>query len=469
MMKRSSWPAGLAAVVISAITCALACNAPPLGVDGRAQPRGGSDGKGESDMATDPSGEHQQTTTGLPCAVSEVLSATCQTCHSSTPKSGASTALVTWDDLQKDYRGKKLYEAVKDRIHAEAGRMPPAARLTDAQVKSIDDWVAAGAPKAGDTCDVGGGPPPPTSPFTCDAPNKLTVLKAASPFTWTDTSSSDQYMCFGVDEIVGAKRHVIAMGPKIDNLNIVHHVLLFQSKDAMSNEATPCGATTSAQWKMVTGWAPGGKNFELPPEAGYPEEGTTHWILQVHYNNATGQHTGESDQSGYQLCSTDQLRANDAGTLAFGSTHFSIPPRTAKWGIRCDYQLRSKYQGVKFFAATPHMHKLGLGVMTERIPGGTGSPQVVFGQTPFSFENQEAAKIDVSVEDGDIMRTHCTWKNTGDTAVTWGENTSDEMCFNFLNYYPAIPDESVGPVPIQTWITPSLPVPLVGADCEEEN
>jgi hypothetical protein len=43
------------------------------------------------------------------------------------------------------------------------------------------------------------------------------------------------------------------------------------------------------------------------------------------------------------------------------------------------------------------------------------------------------------------------------------------MCFNFLSYYPAIPDETIGPLPIQTWITPSLPVPFLGADCEEEN
>lgn len=89
-------------------------------------------------------GPNVVTTTGLPCAVSQVLSTNCQTCHGATPQAGASTSLVTWNDLQKDVGGKKLYEVVKERVHAETQRMPPAGTLSDAQLESIDDWSPQG-------------------------------------------------------------------------------------------------------------------------------------------------------------------------------------------------------------------------------------------------------------------------------------------------------------------------------------
>ena len=37
---------------------------------------------------------------------------------------------------------------------------------------------------------------------------------------------------------------------------------------------------------MLYGWAPGVGSFELPKEAGLPaNNGTTHYVVQVHYNN----------------------------------------------------------------------------------------------------------------------------------------------------------------------------------------
>jgi hypothetical protein len=148
---------------------------------------------------------------------------------------------------------------------------------------------------------------------------------------------------------------------------------------------------------------------------------------------------------------------------------FNIPPRIASYTMRCDYKLDDRYQGVTFFGAAPHMHKRGMAISTERIPGGNGAPDPIFSQKPFVFENQETIHVDnKKVTPGDVMRTRCTWKNTDDTSVHFGEGTADEMCFNFLAYYPAIPDRSLGPVPIQSWISPSLPMPLVGPDCEEE-
>ena len=189
-------------------------------------------------------------------------------------------------------------------------------------------------------------------------------------------------------------------------------------------------------------------------EAGFPENvGTTHWVVQVHYNNAKAQ-TG-TDESGYEMCTTENLRPNDAGVVAFGSTKFSIPPRSTTT-VKCDYSLGAQFANVKLFNASPHMHTRGAALSTERLPGGTGTPDMILDQKAFSFEAQGNFPITKSVSPGDVMRTRCTWKNPGDTTITFGEGTSDEMCFDFVGYYPNIPDLTVLGVPVFSWVTPSL-------------
>jgi hypothetical protein len=458
-----------AGTAVSSVVLAFACNAPLM-----SGPLGDSEKNGAtSKNATDPGGGSTAaggtSTAGLPCAVGDVFAKECRTCHDTQPKAGASTSLVTYGDLTKDFNGKKVYELVSERIHADTGRMPPAARLSDDEVKAIDDWVSGGAPQASEQCGAAPTVPPSSQPLDCPAPATMKTLKAAAPFTWDDPNATDQYECFGVDETETTKRQVIAFGPMIQNPNIVHHILVFQSPDSMSNQPTKCDAATSGAWKLVTGWAPGGGNFVLPPEAGMPLDGTVHWVLQVHYNNARALQ-GQSDSSGFQVCETDQLRPNNAAILAFGSMDFTIPPRTSSFKVTCDYALDQRYQGVTFFGAVAHMHKLGKSLSTHRLPGGNGAEEVVFDQAPFNFEQQANSPIHKTVAPGDVMRTRCEWANTTDKAVSFGENTGDEMCFNFLAYYPAIPDDSIGGIlPTQTWVTPSLSLPLIGGpDCTSQ-
>jgi hypothetical protein len=437
----------VAAVIIGACSSEAAGT---LGVDGRGKGGNGSTQIGEVNP-TEP-GKTEPTQTGLPCDVDAVLKSKCQTCHSADPKYGASTPLVTYQDLQKDWNGRKLHELVEARIRDDARPMPPTPnpRLSAGEAGTLDAWFTAGA-KASDATCMNEAPKDEVKPLSCKPD---TVLKAAKPFTMQAGGALDQYVCFAVDINLTKKRHVTALAPKVDNKKILHHILLFQAPSAESSDPFPCDAFGSAAWKLVAGWAPGGNNLELPAEAGFPEEeGTTHWVLQLHYNNALNL-AGATDQSGYEMCTTDQLRANDAGVLAFGSTKFSIPPRSDH-KIRCDYTLPNTFQNVKFFNASPHMHTRGASMSTERLPGGDGAPQMIFEQKKFDFENQANFPITASVAPGDVLRTRCGWKNGGDTTIGFGEGTNDEMCFDFIGYYPNIPDRTFIGLPIFTWITPS--------------
>jgi hypothetical protein len=445
--------AARASVVVALSLFALAACTSEIGLG--SSPRANAGAAGREDDATGARDRGVETTaTGLPCDVDRVLKTRCQTCHAKEPRYGASLPLVTFDDLSRDAPsgGKKVYELVRARVHDDARPMPPSpnARLSPADAATLDGWIAGGAKPSSDVCtsekaDDG------VKPLSC-TPD--TTLKATSPFTMQQGGPVDQYVCFGVDVNVTSKRHVIGLAPKVDNKKILHHILLFQSTESYGGAPRPCEAFGSASWKLVAGWAPGGNNLELPQEAGFPEEkGTTHWIVQLHYNNAQNL-AGQVDQSGYELCTTDKLRPYDAGVVAFGSTKFEIPPRSTTT-IRCDYRLPSSFDGVKMFNASPHMHTRGTAMSTERLPGGTGAPETVFAQPAFSFENQANYPIKAQVAAGDVMRTRCTWKNPGDTTISFGEGTGDEMCFDFIGYYPNIPDRIVFGLPVFSWVTPS--------------
>jgi hypothetical protein len=327
------------------------------------------------------------TAKGLPCDVEAILASRCQTCHSNPPKFGANTPLVSWDDLQKPgpgaSAGTKLSELVASRIHDDARPMPPSpqSRLAAKELATVDAWIKAGTPSSSATCSNAPAPDG-VKPLSC-TPD--TVLKASKPFVMQG-NATDQYMCFGVDIALQKKRHITALAPKVDNKQIVHHILLFQTNTSVSTEPFACQAFGSAAWKLVAGWAPGGNNLELPAAAGFPENaGTTHWVVQVHYNSTVAK-TG-TDQSGYELCTTETLRPHDAGVLAFGSTNFSIPPRATRT-VRCDYPLGPRFSNVQIFNASPHMHTRGVAMSTEKLPGGTGTPEMIFEQKAFSFEAQ---------------------------------------------------------------------------------
>ena len=358
--------------------------------------------------------------------------------------------LLSLSDLRADARrtpGKKVFEQVGVRIHDDAAPMPqaPNPRLTAADTATLDTWISAGAPAGTTACGAtsvdAGGP----APLSCTPDQRI---RPATKFAMT--TAQDLYVCYGFDTTAAAKRHVIAGAPRIDNTKIVHHVLLYQSDTAVSGTPTPCGAGGGKGWRLVTGWAPGGKNFELPPEAGFAEEpGTTHWALQIHYNNIQGLE-GEVDESGYDLCSTESLRANDADILATGTFDITIPPRTVT-ETTCEVTLPQTYGGIKVVSSWAHMHKLGRASYAKRVRGGQETTLMDAPTSDFST-GAGANAVDVDLAAGDTIRTMCRWQNGGDSTVKFGEGTADEMCFAFLTYYPKITAKAF------TWQAPALPV-----------
>lgn len=399
--------------------------------------------------------EEEPATTELPCAIRVFLVERCATCHGAEPKFGAPMPLVTREDLLSaplDGEGT-IAERMVLLMSADQGRMPPPPEdaATETEIERIEQWIADGVPEAPDDehCDIephggAGG-----SPVSCTPDLQLT---GAEPFEMP-SSSIDEQVCFGISLPATAdERHITAIVPRVDNDKILHHILVMQSPTPVSPEPVSC-AFLSLDWKLLYAWGPGTPAQELPEVAGFPYGGDeeTHFVLQVHYNNLLGLE-GETDQSGIEFCTTGDLREHDADVMAFGGVQFQGITAGVKSELSCQTDLPpelSIFLPVNIVQSWPHMHELGH-AFRSWIDHADGSSTTLVDMHDYDFFHQATYPSPATLGAGDTFHTHCTWENDTGQDVGFGEGTADEMCFNFVTYYPRID------VPNWNWIVPSL-------------
>lgn len=378
----------------------------------------------------------------LPCDVETFIATNCRECHADPPRNTAPMSLVTVADFQRSSISapdKRVGDVVIDRLSSTQKRMPPLPRdeATASEKQTMANWLAAGLPaRAGsDACatGTGGSGGGPTTSCTPDL-----VLKAASPWTMPK-ETADEYVCFGVElPATGDDRHITALFPKVDNTKIVHHLLVYRvdETEKISPVPKPCAQVVKQGWKLYYAWGPGTPPAVLPAEAGYRMPGgkSTHYIVNVHYSNLT-MRDGETDATAIELC-TEPPRAHDADVMAVGSTKFTLPAHGEKT-IECSSHMSIIPATDPFtvFQTWPHMHLLGTHMSSEIVHNdGTKTPII---DKPYDFYNQVTYPTRLTLEKSDKIITRCSWNNTTDGSVGYGEDTSDEMCFNFLSFYPA--------------------------------
>jgi hypothetical protein len=399
----------------------------------------------------------------LPCDVAALVNARCEQCHSNPPRYGAPMPLLDVADFDAIGRdGRLVHDLVAERVRADTKPMPPPpeSRLDDEELAVLDAWFAAGRPAASDDCGgdgggggAGGGYEP--DGLDCEVD---TVLSRAAAYTMP-SGVEDETKCFGIELANdGPKKHIVGIGPDVDEDQIVHHFLLFRAPTAQPSEPFDC-SLFPPDWTLLYAWAPGAPAQDLPEEAGFPiEEGeTAHLVLQMHYNNYSDVEVPRDDTR-VELCTTTDLRPNDAGVMAFGGADFVIPAR-GEAEMTCAFDAPEQNGGalpVNIFQSWPHMHALGRSMRTM-VEKSDGTTVTMVDVPEFSFTSQLLYPTDVVFEGGDRVTTTCTWSNPTDQPVGYGEASDAEMCFNIVTYWPAIDVEG---------FTPSLPT--TAATCQSE-
>ena len=270
------------------------------------------------------------------------------------------------------------------------------------------------------------------------------------------------YWCtrFELSKDVMAKTHHIIRFDGIvspQSEGVVHHMELFhcdvdpstpipEFNDVCTSEQKPMGLTPCR--RVIGAWALGATNFTYPKEAGGVIGGqnkSPYLVLEVHFNNPYLK-KGIIDQSGIRIYYTPELRANDAAIMEVGLEYNpknSIPPKASAFRIsgyctpECT-QAGLPDKGITVFASQLHTHLNGVQVFT-RIIKANGRSVTLNADRHYSPHFQEIRLLPkpVRIEPGDMILHTCIYNTEIRTNMTFGGyGISDEMCVNYMHYYP---------------------------------
>lgn len=385
-----------------------------------------NDGEGEL-----PGGETPESSAW--CKALTVFQQRCQSCHGTERRTGAPMSLVSYEDLQQPAvtkPGKKVYEEVASRIHDTKMPMPPVDPLTARELATIDAWITAGAvpghdakctgllPDAGATpvaepdnweCDEryvvqAHDPSDPEKPFRIGAGEEIRYQLPIETPPWND------------DDVQG-----ITFIPRNDNLKVLHHWVLYEGIDLENRGA------------FIWAWAPGNEGgFKLPDDVGlYLPKGPLH--LELHYYNL-GSKDVELDRSGFEVCATRTFRKHTATvTNDFNAFPYLTPNSRQSFQDICRV-ITTTGEDMHLVGVAPHMHKLGVHAFMSVTHG---FEERVLHDKPYNFSDQLIYPLnDVLIESGDVVTSRCTWENTTNRNVGFGQSSDDEMCANFAIYWP---------------------------------
>jgi hypothetical protein len=371
------------------------------------------------------------------CDALAVLRQNCQSCHAEQPQFGAPMSLVSFADLEAPSVSdamQSVRERVSARIHDAQRPMPPGG-MSAANVAILDAWLDAGGGAGADPTCAGLAPAPvPTEsadfvwPEDCEEFFTLTTSSRTNPAEkYVVPAGSEEHPQFIFDAPWGNDDvQVLAHRPITDNSRILHHWILYENSTGGLFGGGLGG-------KFLVGWAPGSQgNTGMPDDVGmYMPGGADTLRLDVHYYNL-GSTQAESDASGVELCITRTPRPFTATVSGLTGNANARVGRSDN-ATSCTVNLTGTDQ-VTFLSVSPHMHKLGVHAKLELTRDGQTT---ALHDGPFDFEDQRIYELDnVAIRDGDVLTTTCSYENDTGRSVGFGENSDDEMCFNFVTYYP---------------------------------
>ncbi len=334
----------------------------------------------------------------------------------------------------------------------ESGRMPPPApdpscrdyesserfTITDEQRATIAAWADAEAP-LGDPADAPGARDESLTRLDYDL-----EVWATQAYTPSFTNDENDYRCFLIDIGNTETTWITGMQALVGNPSIVHHVVLFSPNgtDDLFAQGDPyagfaCGGLGQGNWSTLGAWGPGANPTVLPEGMGIRLEPNAQVVLQMHYFDSFEGADQESDLSGYGLVFTDSV-THEAVNYAAGPTNFTLDAGDADATAR---QMYPWSEDALVLAVWPHMHLLGT-AFEERVTHDDGSETCLMRMDGWDYHNQVTANFlePAQLTAGDRLRITCDFDNSADNPnqhsdpprdVSFGEGTTDEMCFGF--------------------------------------
>jgi hypothetical protein len=228
----------------------------------------------------------------------------------------------------------------------------------------------------------------------------------------------ERYLCFTrtLDEDLVVNGYSVAGQP------FVHHLIFARTRGNEPDGFAECDVAFRSGWEQLFITGAGNSALEFPEDAGHVLKKGTQLLVQMHLLN--------SAEKSVEGALTIDLRRSPVASprpvssFIIGTAAVKLPAKSeGKVVGTCPVR-----RDVKLIAGFPHMHLLGK-KMTLEVGKSAGEMKEVFTRDPFDFDDQRIDKVELTIAAGEVARVTCTYDNTLDKEVTYGESTHDEMCF----------------------------------------
>jgi peroxiredoxin len=370
--------------------------------------------------------------------VSRILQSHCVTCH----RSGEIAPFSLTSYRQAAGWSNMIAEVVDE------GRMPPwdasheygkfanDARLSADEKQAIRNWVAAGAPE-GDPADL---PPPVQFVEGWQIPRPDLVLEMPREIE-IPAEGSMPYELVKLDPKLTRDIWVRASQVRPGNPAIVHHVVAL---------ALPPGVDKidESGGDFLAAYAPGMPPRVLPDGVAKRIPAGSKIVLQLHY---TPRGTKQIDKSRIGLVFADPASVQKELMSGMALNYrLQIPPGAHDYVSRADFRFS---RPSRLLSLMPHMHLRGKSMrFVAEYPDGRR--EILLDVPRYQFDWQNLYELDrpKTMPEGTILHTEARFDNSDANpnnpdprrAVTFGEQTRDEMHVGYLNFVLADQDLALG-------------------------
>ncbi|HYV46461.1 MAG TPA: hypothetical protein VFA20_16465 [Myxococcaceae bacterium] len=383
--------------------------------------------------------------------VQPILQAKCDTCHR--PGEVAPFSLLTYEDAAK--RARQIGRVTGSRF------MPPwkpvpgwgefrdVRRLSDAEIAVLQAWNEAGAPRG----DPSKAPPPPQFPSGWQLGKPDLVMKMAEPFQ-VHASGEDIVRAFVIPLPLPDDRDVVGVEFRPGNRQVTHHALMYVDTSGEArkrDQADPGPGYKSGGGPgfrpagSLGGWVPGSTPRFLPEGVSARVPKGADLVVQVHYH-PDGK--PEVDQSEIGLFFAQSPQPKRLMALPMVSPKLEIPAGEAHYATAASFTTPVE---LELIGAAPHMHFLGKTMkLWATKPDGSEEKLVAIDDWDFNWQGSYLYQRPVRLPKGTVIHLEATYDNSSDNPnqpsdpprpVTWGEQTTDEMCLAYLSFATTNPSD----------------------------
>ena len=376
--------------------------------------------------------------------IAPIVFKNCAVCHR--PGEVAPFSLLTYHDVSKRAKqiGRVTGEGIMPPWKAEAGfgEFSNDRHLTTQEIAIIQQWVESGAAE-GDAADLPAMPKFPEG-WTLGKPD--VILEPDEDYTLA-AEGGDLYRCFVIPTKLTEDHYIRAIVVRPGNRKVVHHVIVHFDTTGRARELdaadpgpgyTSFGGVGFRSSGMIGGWAPGNYPSFLPDGIGRFLPKDADLVVQVHYHRSG---KVETDRTKVALYFTKgqvdkRIRAFPLAKLAL-----RIPAGDSNYVVHASMPVRFD---ATVYRVTPHMHLLGRDMkVTATLPDGTLIPLVHVQNWDFNWQTGYDFKTPLHLPAGSRVDLEARFDNSSGNplnpnnpprVVTWGEQTTDEMCIVFLGF-----------------------------------